>query len=235
MIVMRLAFVVVGLLGGLVLATLAGGQGPPKPALPEGDRTGPQPFYTASRPGCGRSGCHASPPTTDGVFVCRCDEYLRWAEKDLHARATKLLSEARGRQMARALGYDVTRAGACLQCHGVVIKDDAARDKNLVVETEGVGCCVCHGAFKDWYEPHGSYLQAEKWRSLSRADKEKRFGMTDLWNPVRRSALCASCHIGNLDEGKFVTHEMYAAGQPPLPGFEVSTFSDAQPRHRAGP
>ncbi len=231
MIVLRRLFVVVALLGVFVLASLAGDQGAGPSAKPEEARPGPQPYYFASRQGCGRAGCHASPPTTDGEFVCRCDEYPRWAEKDLHARATKVLSEPRGRQMARSLGYDVTRAEACLQCHGVVIKDSAASDKNLVAENEGVGCCVCHGAFKDWYEPHGSYLQAEKWRSISRADKEKRFGMTDLWNPVRRTVLCVSCHVGNLDEGKFVTHEMYAAGHPPLPGFEVSTFSDAMPRH----
>src|SRR5262249_47364646 len=56
-------------------------------------------------------------------------------------------------------------------------------------------------------------------------------GMTDLWDPTRRAALCASCHIGNLEEGKCVTHEMYAAGHPPLPGFEAATFCDAMPRH----
>src|SRR5947209_12356109 len=55
--------------------------------------------------------------------------------------------------------------------------------------------------------------------------------MTDLWDPAKRTALCASCHIGNKEQGKFVTHEMYAAGHPPLPGFEVATFSNQMPRH----
>ena len=55
--------------------------------------------------------------------------------------------------------------------------------------------------------------------------------MTDLWNPVRRAELCTSCHIGNADEGKVLTHAMYAAGHPPLPGIEIATFSDAMPRH----
>src|SRR5207248_334113 len=35
----------------------------------------------------------------------------------------------------------------------------------------------------------------------------------------------------NVKEGKIVTHEMYAAGHPPLPGIEIATFGDALPRH----
>jgi hypothetical protein len=61
--------------------------------------------------------------------------------------------------------------------------------------------------------------------------------MTDLWDPVKRTLLCGSCHIGSEGNEKmgeprrFVTHEMYAAGHPPLPGFEVATFSNEMPRH----
>jgi hypothetical protein len=226
---LRRNIALVGLLGWLALTGLGGGRGQGQPA--DGDRPALQPYYFAARQGCGRAGCHASPPTTEDVYLCRCDEYTRWSENDRHADATRALSGPRGRQMARLLGYDVTKAEACLHCHGVVIKDDAQRDKNFVAENEGVTCSVCHGAYKDWYEPHGSYLQAEKWRTLSRAEKERRFGMTDLWDPARRTALCTSCHIGNLDEGKFITHEMYAAGHPPLPSFEIATFCDAMPRH----
>ena len=32
-------------------------------------------------------------------------------------------------------------------------------------------------------------------------------------------------------EGKVITHEMYAAGHPPLAGLEVAAFSDEMPRH----
>jgi hypothetical protein len=211
----------------LALSHLGGGSA--QPLAPEGPAL--QPYYFASRQGCGRSGCHASPPTRDDDYLCRCDEYLRWSENDRHADATRVLSGPRGRQMAAALGYDVTAADSCLACHGAVIKDPATRDRNYVAENEGVGCVVCHGAYRDWYEPHGSYLQAEKWRRLSAAEKERRYGMTDLWSPARRAALCASCHVGNREGGKFVTHEMYAAGHPPLPGFEVATFCRAMPPH----
>src|SRR5262249_57315303 len=85
-----------------------------------GARPGPQPYYTASRQGCGRAGCHASPPAKDEEFVCRCDEYGRWAENDKHADAMRVLSGPYGRKMARVLGYDVTGAEACLRCHSVV-------------------------------------------------------------------------------------------------------------------
>src|SRR5206468_1043440 len=50
-------------------------------------------------------------------------------------------------------------------------------------------------------------------------------------DPVRRSELCLSCHLGNADEGKVLTHEMYAAGHPPLPGFDTATFSLVEPPH----
>ena len=55
--------------------------------------------------------------------------------------------------------------------------------------------------------------------------------MTDLWDPVRRTEVCASCHIGNYEQKKIITHAMYAAGHPPLPSFEPANFSDFQPRH----
>src|SRR5262249_6382040 len=61
--------------------------------------------------------------------------------------------------------------------------------------------------------------------------KEAEGGMTDMWNPAKRGRVCASCHVGNAEEGKVVTHAMYAAGHPPLPSFETATFGDAMPRH----
>src|SRR5207248_1119020 len=53
----------------------------------------------------------------------------------------------------------------------------------------------------------------------------------DLRDPYTRATICASCHIGDKSQGKFVTHEMYAAGHPPLPPFELVTFCRDQPRH----
>jgi hypothetical protein len=185
---------------------------------------------------CSNKGCHGGDPPKAGPgglpLLCRCDEYVRWAQRDKHADGHAVLSGNRGKQMARILGYDVTRADACLACHAAVVHDDKLKDSTFKVE-EGVNCVVCHGAYGEWVDYHASTLgkKREEFRKKSRLVKEREYGMTDLWDPLRRTELCASCHIGNLDQGKFVTHEMYAAGHPPLPGFEVTTFSDEMPRH----
>src|SRR5262249_11260944 len=65
----------------------------------------------------------------------------------------------------------------------------------------------------------------------TRAQKETEFGLTDLWDPAKRTRLCASCHVGSSEEGKVLTHAMYAAGHPPLPAFEVAAFSSQMPPH----
>src|SRR5262249_35164963 len=95
----------------------------------------------------------------------------------------------------------------------------------------GGGCVACHGAFREWVALHGDVLERDTWRSYTRRLKEEKYGMKDLWDPAQRARLCASCHVGNQAEGKVVTHAMYAAGHPPLPGVEIATFSDAMPRH----
>jgi hypothetical protein len=192
---------------------------------------------------CSNKGCHGGDPPTpwlkgeDGKpldLLCRCTEYNIWMKNDKHADAWNVLTKARGKQMAKILGYDVTKAPQCLACHAVVIKDEKVRKASLAVNfdvKEGVNCVVCHGPHEEWVPIHGNLLAARKFRPLSRKAKEDQYGMRDLWDPVRRTELCSSCHIGNKAQGKFVTHEMYAAGHPPLPGFEVGNFSDQMPRH----
>src|SRR5262249_51433569 len=78
----------------------------------------------------------------------------------------------------------------------------------------------------------GSNLKSEReaWRKRPRGEKQRDFGVTDLWDPATRAALCASCHVGNREEGKGVTHEMYSPGHPPLPGFAGGPFFDQIPR-----
>jgi hypothetical protein len=133
--------------------------------------------------------------------------------------------------MAQLLGIkgDISRDERCISCHGVVVGNNKVDDSFSLAE--GVSCVVCHGPHAEWVGPHGLVLERKKWRGLSRQVKEEKYGMTDLWDPLKRAALCASCHVGNAAEGKVVTHAMYAAGHPPLPGFEAATFSDAMPRH----
>ena len=189
---------------------------------------------------CSNSGCHGGNPPTkqwkkQGFEVlCRCDEADRYEKDDKHADAYKVLLGERGRRMAKLLAFDVTKSVKCLSCHAVVIKDAGAKDGSgyrYEREEEGVSCVACHGAAEDWVIRHGVLATLKSWRKLDRHQKERWFGMTDLWDPAKRAKVCASCHIGNADEGKVITHEMYAAGHPPLPGFEAATFGQEMPPH----
>jgi len=176
--------------------------------------------------------CHTVPKPADKddpLLLCRCDEAKRWNEHDKHKDAYHALEGKAAKEMGELLGYKkpVYEKTECLSCHA-----SAVEDKKFLAD--GVSCVACHGAFKEWVKEHhasGIPSDREKWRKKSRDEKESKFGMADLWNPMKRTKLCASCHIGNAKEGKFVTHAMYAAGHPPLPGLDVATFSEEMPRH----
>jgi hypothetical protein len=101
----------------------------------------------------------------------------------------------------------------------------------------GVTCEGCHGPsgdkgkeFPGWNSPH---QKSDPWRFMAPEEKRKEFGFWDVRSPASRAKICASCHIGSVEHGRVVTHEMYAAGHPPLPGFEVETFITQMPAHWA--
>jgi hypothetical protein len=153
-----------------------------------------------------------------------------WEEKDIHRLAFEALGSERSQRMAKLLGIEnAAKSAVCLSCHGANPPPGAPVDTTFRALAEGVTCVVCHGMAKEWAIEHGAALS--DWRSFSRADKESRFGMNDLWNPIRRAELCTSCHVGSVAEGKVVTHAMYAAGHPPLGSIEVAAFGDEQPAH----
>lgn len=202
-----------------------------------GTRTGPTPWlfgesYCAP--------CHAHPESyRSEQVVCRMNEAQTWEKSDKHKNAFALLSGPRGLHMGKVLKIDVTTNAACLNCHSAPLAPAAPRPggERLAVRTQqfdrtrdGVTCVVCHGAFREWVLDHTAFEDPE-WRGLSRAEKERRAGMVDLWDPATRTRKCLSCHLGNLDEDKILTHAMYAAGHPPLPGIEVSSFCEAMPNH----
>ena len=181
-------------------------------------------------------GCHSKPqPFVDPVImpiICRCNEFDIWETTDKHRLAYVALKGERARTMGKNLNIDVLTDKSCVSCHGVYIADKKLRQENHALVEEGVSCFVCHGPDKGWLDVHGSNNKNRRrdWRDKSRAEKHETFGMADLWDPVKRTKLCVSCHIGNAQEGKVITHEMYAAGHPPLPSFDMSNFSDAM-RH----
>jgi hypothetical protein len=161
-------------------------------------------------------------------MICRMDEFTTFSSDDPHKLAFVALTGARGKRMSKLLKTDVKKIDACVNCHSV--PKHGIKKQEYTREQDGVTCVACHGASKEWVERHPATADDE-WRNLDRQKQESVYGMTNLWDPVRRAEVCASCHIGNQAQGKVVTHAMYAAGHPPLPSFEAATFGDAQPRH----
>lgn len=209
----------------LVTWTAAG-----KPAPQGGDKK----LYYYGVDNC--SGCHKDGKAQPENYLCLCKEVPLWRQ-DKHASAYDALKSKRADGMGKLLGYTASEEPKCLACHSLAVKPTPP---TTFKKEEGVSCVVCHGAVvlerdknglvMDWTAFHGSDPNLETWRGWDRSDKEK-YGMTDLWDLEKRSRLCASCHIGNVKDNKYVTHEMYAAGHPPLPSFEVVTFSSQMPRH----
>jgi len=177
-------------------------------------------------------------------MICRMNEWQYYDGKDKHQRAFDVLTDKRSQEIVvlLKLGQDARTVPACLNCHSLPEAGGFPADETQ--KAEGVTCVACHGPYSEWALEHqnGPYWRAQaevnparlgpdNWIKLNRNQKEQFKGMTDLWDPVRRAEVCASCHIGNFKENKVVTHAMYAAGHPPLPSFEAATFSDFQPRH----
>lgn len=207
-----------------------GGKGDPPPA--KGGTTATPAYFGIAA--CSAVSCHGGGKVPEWVEkdpLCVCNEAVTWKEADKHGLAFKNLSDVRGKQMSRILGYDVTKSKACLTCHAVWIEDEKVRARSEKIIADGVSCVACHGAYDDWVTDHASPTRGPKFRPLSRKVKWEKYGMKDLWDPVHRAELCTSCHVGNAAEGKVVTHDMYAAGHPILPGFELATFSNEMPRH----
>jgi hypothetical protein len=123
--------------------------------------------------------------------------------------------------MGKRLAADVTHDRRCLSCHAGWSAGPTPPPRHEL----GVSCEACHGPSSFYDIPHTD----PSWRR--KPPDEETTGMVDVRAPLRRAEQCLSCHIGNLAEGKVLTHAMYAAGHPPLPGFEVTTFAQAMPPH----
>ncbi len=191
--------------------------------------------------------CHFPKPGAQGVPASSHDFVQTqpakiWEEEDKHRQAFALLLNDENRELVRGmLGFDLrelVRNGElvanalqpvqlkklqqCLRCHAWPFDDP-----NPVVKLDlGVSCQACHGPGRLWDQAHRS----EEWRLVSPREKE-RLHMTDIRNPIVRAKLCASCHVGDLKQERFVTHDMYAKGHPPLPSFEFESFASVMPLH----
>jgi len=180
--------------------------------------------------------CHERPTEADrrpggATEFLRMDESAIWQKEDLHGKAFEALSTPLGKRMQAVLKYDVTKRPECLCCHAVdLVPEKKPADKTDFYPTFGVGCEACHGFANEWNTPH----VRPTWRDVPPAEKAK-LGQVDLRDPATRAGRCSTCHVGSPADGKVVTHEMYAAGHPPLPPLEVMTFSRDQPMHYKWP
>jgi hypothetical protein len=185
--------------------------------------------------------CHTfgtPPESTDLQPLCRCNERTFWEQNDKHQDAYVLLGGERAKRINKLRGSDVApeKDQDCLGCHSMVSVNLLAKTKiDDKVIAKGVSCLACHGPWNNWIDVHGTSDEETRkaWRKLDRTYKQEKFGMTDLWDPVKRTKVCASCHIGDADPDKhrLVTHDMYAGGHPPLPAFETAVFCNSLPRH----
>jgi mono/diheme cytochrome c family protein len=188
---------------------------------------------------CGQ--CHKTAPLgfklAEKDSLVLMNEFTVWQHHDLHRRACDALSSPLGEQMSRLLYGDPTAAGKkaeCLVCHATDTAPGAPLSADIPDRFRcdlGVNCQACHGPAAKWDGPH----RLGDWRPLTGREKTSTYGMTNLRDPAVRARTCAGCHVGAADEGKFVTHDMYAAGHPPLPAFELATFSRDEPRHWLSP
>ncbi len=149
-------------------------------------------------------------------------------------------SNVLSRRICDKLGYDVDTAEGyaqfrdnCLTCHGGYQKGQAGFDFADKADAQiGISCLYCHqrGTDDRWVAAHAVRNPAENWRLLPPAEKAE-MGMRDLVHTSNQANLCFDCHIGNRADNKFVSHEMYAAGHPPLPSIELQTFCQQMPQH----
>lgn len=168
---------------------------------------------------------------------------------DRHAQAWTSLRSTTAEQMGRVLGKpgQLHRDRACLACHTSLPVYDLECDSEGLISaalesdtrlTLGVSCEGCHGtagdaAAKNSDLPRGwgtAHFGMQDWRHMSPAEK-CRHGYLDVRSVATRTRICVSCHVGNAELGRVVTHEMYAAGHPPLPPFELQTFEQQMPKH----
>ena len=173
--------------------------------------------------------CHQAPTkadidsrVTDFVLL---NESKVWAS-DVHSLAYHLIDPAHSslsKQICDKLHIaDISQAQQCLSCHANWLQGQ----ERPPTFQRGVACESCHGPSEQWDVPHSR----ADWRAKPVAEKLA-LGMIDVRNPVTRAEQCFGCHIGSAAEGKLITHEMYAAGHPPLPGIEIESFAQQMPRH----
>lgn len=155
----------------------------------------------------------------------RGSEIVVWQDQDTargrHAQAYNVLTQPRGREIARKLGIGAPeRSGECLSCHADSTPAGKRGDRFQL--SDGVTCESCHGGAEKWLNSHYA-PDATHARNIAN-------GMFPTDNIEARARLCASCHVGAAAPDQFVTHRIMGAGHPRL-SFEVELFTSLQMHH----
>ena len=159
--------------------------------------------------GCKSSSCHG------GAGEKR-SQYLTWLQKDFHARAYAILTNARSARIAETVGLPVAQgSNRCTVCHSPFQSVAATRLAPTAHPDEGVSCESCHGAAESWLRGH----TRKDWNYAMRVTA----GMRDLKSFYARANTCVACHQ-NLDS------DIAKAGHPELT-FELDGQSVAEPKH----
>ena len=146
---------------------------------------------------------------------------------DAHSRShLALLSDnPRTQAMEKSLGFKAEKNKNCVACHTHSALEPLIEEETSVLHA-GISCESCHGPSEAYFEKH----MEKSWRFLASSEKEA-FGMHDLRDPVSKARNCLSCHLGDIGSDRIITHQMYAAGHPPLTSFEIESFSNAMGSH----
>ncbi|MFM8272133.1 MAG: multiheme c-type cytochrome [Gemmata sp.] len=163
-------------------------------------------------------------------------------KKYLNATAQRMEEKLR---KYRGKDYHVGTDKDCLACHASVIQPISLappstwKTDSFAPIEEGVGCEMCHGHGSMYSERHKANRFSKEnpgatkvvdWRNYP-AEVKKDWGLVNLRDATTATQACASCHIGNKADGRFVTHDMFAAGHPPLPPLDLMAYAREQPRH----
>src|SRR6185369_11307888 len=208
------AVVIVGAWLAWPRSPASGRQAEPIPA-PQGTETA-RFFGVAS---CASMACHHFNGAKGEVR----SEYSTWSAWDKHARAYAVLENERSHRIVNNLYYSeadpdkmpATKRKLCLECHSTFAEESQKGERFFV--GDGVGCESCHGAAEKYLDKH--YLTGFK--EMSHEQKEKDFGLRNVWDLSARTKLCTTCHVGNKD--KDVNHDLIAAGHPRL-NFEMGGY-----------
>jgi hypothetical protein len=164
---------------------------------------------------CASSSCHGAKSARDNRNVSQ-NEYTTWFRFGQHSRSVQTLHSQKAIGISKTLGQPSPwENDSCLGCHSTNAPIDQ-RSQSFSQE-DGISCEACHGPAENWVTSHH--------RGTNNGSQPR-----PMWKPDQEAATCLSCHSPSND--KPMTHQMFAAGHPPL-SFELVTFGQMQPSHVA--